>query len=121
MINHGMAACAFRWSEGNVDELITLYEARPCLYDVKSKDYSNRDLMRKAMAEIAIAFGITGQNLLAMQLLHICSIIFDDSQLQLIIMRVSMIPLTPYGHSRWGLHCQIPPLLILKPQLCPHN
>ena len=51
----------YKWTEEKVDELITLYEARPCLYDTKSKQYSNRDSRRKALAEIATALATTGK------------------------------------------------------------
>ena len=30
-------AASFRWTDENMDELITLYEANLCLYDTKSK------------------------------------------------------------------------------------
>ena len=50
----------FRWTDEKIDELITLDEAFPCLYNVKIKEYSSRDLRRKALTEIAESFKISG-------------------------------------------------------------
>ena len=55
------------------------------------------------MAEIATAFGITGQ-----RVCWLCR--YSAYLIVVIIMWVSMIPLTPYGRPRWGLHCQMPHL-----------
>ena len=44
----------FEWNFENASEPITLYEKFPCLYDVRSKDYKNRDARDKAVAEIAV-------------------------------------------------------------------
>lgn len=33
----------FWWTDKLVDELITLYEANPCLCDTNLREYSNRD------------------------------------------------------------------------------
>lgn len=52
---------AFTWKDERVAELIDLYQDRPCLYNVKSKDYFNRDLRKKALEEIAKAIGTTGK------------------------------------------------------------
>ena len=52
---------SFRWTDQRIDELITLFEDRPCLYNVKSKNYFNRDLRRKALAEIGTALGTSGK------------------------------------------------------------
>ena len=38
-----------------------MFEARPYLYDITLKDYSNRDVKKKAMEEIASTFGLTGE------------------------------------------------------------
>ena len=51
----------FNWSEEVVEELISLYEARPCLYDIKSKEYFNRNKRNKALQEIGEALGTTGK------------------------------------------------------------
>ena len=51
----------FRWMDATVDELIALYQANSCLYDTKSKDYSNRDRRKKAVQEIATALGCSGK------------------------------------------------------------
>ena len=45
----------------NVQALISLYEERPCLYDIKSKDYFNRDKRNKALQEVAESLGTTGE------------------------------------------------------------
>ena len=44
----------FEWNFENTTELITLFEKFPCLYDVRSNDYKNRDAKDKAVAEIAV-------------------------------------------------------------------
>ena len=44
-----------RWTEDRVEQLVALYEEHPCLYDNKSKDYSNRDIRSTAVKEIAAA------------------------------------------------------------------
>ena len=52
---------SFRWTDQRIDKLITLFEDRPCLHNVKSKNYFNRDLRRKALAEIGTALGTSGK------------------------------------------------------------
>ena len=52
---------SFRWTEEHIDELIALYEDRPCLYNTKSRNYFNRDLRRKALEEIGTAIGSNGK------------------------------------------------------------
>ena len=39
----------YEWNFDNTAELITLYEKFPCLYDVRSKDYKNRDTRDKVV------------------------------------------------------------------------
>jgi len=48
------------WTEERIDELISLFEDRPCLYNTKSKDYHNRDRRKKAFDEIAATLEVTG-------------------------------------------------------------
>ena len=43
------------WSSVKVDELIDLYEERPCLHNTTIKDYHNRDKRSTVMEEIANA------------------------------------------------------------------
>lgn len=40
------------WNYENVEQLVELYEQRPCLYDTKSKDYFNRDVRNVALQDI---------------------------------------------------------------------
>ena len=54
-------AVEFRWMDEKVEELITLLEEKPCLFNTKPKDYFNRDKKKKAHEEIATALGITGK------------------------------------------------------------
>ena len=42
-----------RWSEELVDVLIDLYRSHTCLYDIKAKNYHNREMKRKAIEDIA--------------------------------------------------------------------
>jgi hypothetical protein len=41
------------WGLEVEEKLIELWEKRPCLYDVSSKGYSNRNWKRKALDEMA--------------------------------------------------------------------
>ena len=41
----------------STSQLINLYETFPCLYDVRSKDHKNRDMIDKARVEIAAKLG----------------------------------------------------------------
>ena len=52
----------FRWTEDRIEQLVVLYEEHPCLYDNKSKEYSNRDVRSTAVKETAAAMEATGQN-----------------------------------------------------------
>ena len=54
---------AFKWTDALVDELIMLYEGCPCLYNVKLKEYSNRDKRRQATCEISSALGRSGESI----------------------------------------------------------
>ena len=58
---HAAENSSFRWTAEHIDELITLYEDRPCLYNTKSRNYFNRDLRGKALEEIGTAMGINGK------------------------------------------------------------
>ena len=49
------------WSNEKVSELIELYESKPCLYKTTDKDYHNRDLRKKAHAEISEMIGFPGR------------------------------------------------------------
>ncbi|XP_067013266.2 uncharacterized protein [Anabrus simplex] len=51
---------SLRLSENNTVRLIQLYQSEPCLYDVKSDDYKNRDLRAAAVKRIAAAFSVEG-------------------------------------------------------------
>ena len=48
----------FRWDDEDVDKLIDLYEARPCLWDIADRSYSKRDIKEKALSEIKEELGI---------------------------------------------------------------
>ena len=48
------------WINVKIEELIDLYEARPCSYNTKMKEYFNRDLRGKAIEEIATALQVPG-------------------------------------------------------------
>ena len=39
----------FNWNEDDVEKLIDLYEARPCLWDIADPTYSKRDIKEKAL------------------------------------------------------------------------
>lgn len=51
---------SFVWTIELTDRLIELYEQRPCLYNTTIKDYFNRDIRSKALAEIVTDLGSTG-------------------------------------------------------------
>ena len=42
----------FRWEDEDIESLIYLYEARPCLWDITDPTYSKRDVREKALSEI---------------------------------------------------------------------
>lgn len=48
----------FIWDEDDVEKLIDLYEARPCLWDIADPTYSKRDVREKALSEIKDELGI---------------------------------------------------------------
>ena len=51
-----------RWTDERTERVIALFEERPCLFNTKIKDYSNRDKKGKAYDEIANAMGhVTGK------------------------------------------------------------
>ena len=35
----------FRWEDEDIERLINLYEARPCLWDIDDPTYSKRDVI----------------------------------------------------------------------------
>eukprot|EP00731_Ephydatia_muelleri_P000817 Em0001g817a len=47
------------WNYENIEQLIELYEQRPCFYDTKSKDYFNRDVRSVALQDIAKVLNTT--------------------------------------------------------------
>lgn len=49
------------WTEEREDELVNMWEMRPCLFDPTLKSHSNRNTVYKAKAEIAQALGTTGK------------------------------------------------------------
>lgn len=51
----------FWWTDKLVDELITPYEANPCLCDTNLREYSNRNQRKKAVQVLAAALGCTGE------------------------------------------------------------
>ena len=51
----------FKWTDEKTEDLISMYECRPWLYNVKLKEYSNRDKRKKGMEEIAKHFGLSGK------------------------------------------------------------
>ena len=51
----------FKWTDEKIEELITLYEARPFHYNTIADEYSNRDARRKATTEISSALGVSGE------------------------------------------------------------
>ena len=55
-----MANSSYSWSTEKINRLIDLFEERPSLYDIKSKNYFNRDARSKALAEIAETLDIPG-------------------------------------------------------------
>ena len=64
-----MATLERRWTEERIDNLVTLLDERPCLYNTKSKDDFNRDRKKKALDEIAAVLDITGKR----SFFHTCS------------------------------------------------
>ena len=42
----------FRWEDEDIERLIDLYEARPCLWVIADPTYSKRDVREKALSEI---------------------------------------------------------------------
>ena len=49
----------FKWTDEKTEDLISMYECRLWLYNVKLKEYSNRDKRKKNMEEIAKNFGLS--------------------------------------------------------------
>ena len=51
----------FKSTDKKTEDLISMYECRPWLYNVKLKEYLNRDKREKGMEEIAIHVGLSGK------------------------------------------------------------
>ena len=51
----------FKWTAEKKEDLISMYECRPWLCNVKLEEYSNRDKREKGMEEIAKHFGLGGK------------------------------------------------------------
>jgi hypothetical protein len=51
---------SLKLSESNTLRLIQLYQSGPCLYDVNSDDYRNRELRVAATKRIAAALSVDG-------------------------------------------------------------
>ena len=49
----------FKWTDEKTEELISMFECRPWLYNVTLKENLNRDKKRKRMEEIANHFGLS--------------------------------------------------------------
>ena len=49
------------WTDEKIFQLIKLYEAQPCLYDVSCKEYHNRNKKKQALDKIALELHATGQ------------------------------------------------------------
>jgi len=49
------------WTDNSIIKLISLYETKPYLYNVRDKDYHNRIKKKLAADFIAKELGITGQ------------------------------------------------------------
>lgn len=43
----------YRWEDEEIDQLINLYEERPCLQDIADKSYQKRDIKERALSEIS--------------------------------------------------------------------
>ena len=52
---------AISWSDEGIEQLISLLEDRPSLYNTKIRAYFNRDLRKKAHEEIAEAMCLSGK------------------------------------------------------------
>ena len=48
-----------KWTDDEVKYLIDLYESKPCLWDIFSKDYAKRDIREKAFNDISDEPGIS--------------------------------------------------------------
>lgn len=49
------------WTEEREDELVILWQERPCLYNPALKTHSNRAALLRARTEIGTALGTTGK------------------------------------------------------------
>ena len=48
------------WTQEKVEQLIGLYEDRPCLYNTTLKEYHNRDARKKTIEELATILEVSG-------------------------------------------------------------
>ena len=65
------------WNYDNVEQLIELYEQRPCLYDTKLKEYHNRDVKNVALQDIAKVLNTTAKSIkkkVSIKLYNMCKI-----------------------------------------------
>jgi hypothetical protein len=51
MLPDKMAAPMMEWTQAKVDDLIQIWESCPCLWDVLSKDYKDKNLKKATMTE----------------------------------------------------------------------
>ena len=49
------------WTVEKVSDLIDYYEGRPCLYDIKNKDYHNKDKRNNALEEMSELLGFSSK------------------------------------------------------------
>ena len=54
-------AMAYSWSAEKTFQLIELYEANQCLYDTKAKQYHDRNLKSRVLAEMAADLDVPGR------------------------------------------------------------
>ena len=51
------------WTESYTEQLITMLKANPCLYDVTTPGYKDRNKRKTTLENIASMLGTTGKNL----------------------------------------------------------
>ena len=67
-----MAMVEIKWTEKRVDELVTLFEERPCLYNMKPREYPYKNKKTSTLDDIATVLAIIVARLL-LQLYSACS------------------------------------------------
>ena len=57
---HEMAAkkCNKKWEGGEIEQLIDLYEEKPCLWDIFDKSYQKQGVKEKTLAAITEEFHV---------------------------------------------------------------